>query len=116
MSRQRWQRTVAVLAGFLSVAILSFGTDHMLSPAWGALALSYRLFYGVIGGYVTARLAPYAPIHHSVILGLVGFLLSAGAAIATIPLDIGPAWYPIALALIALPTSAAGGVLFAAKA
>jgi hypothetical protein len=124
-SRQRWRSAAAVLAGFLSLAALSLLTDEVLHllkvyPPWGpmrapglnALALSYRLVYGVVGGYVTARSAPYAPMHHAVILGLVGFLVSAAGAIVTIPLNLGPAWYPIALALTALPTSAAGGVLY----
>ena len=124
-SSQPWRRAAAVLAGFLSLAALSLTTDEVLHilkvyPPWGplrapglnALALSYRLVYGVVGGYVTARFAPYAPMHHAVILGLVGFTLSAVGAIVTIPLNLGPAWYPIALVLTALPTSAAGGVLY----
>ena len=123
--RQQWRRTGAVLAGFLTLAALSLGTDELLHvlrvyPPWGplrspglnALALSYRLVYGVAGGYVTARLAPYAPMHHAVILGIVGSVLSAVGAIVTIPLNLGPAWYPLALVITALPTSAAGGVLY----
>jgi hypothetical protein len=66
----------------------------------------------VVSGYITARLAPFAPIHDAVILGLVGFVLSVLRAIITIPLDLGPAWYPIALVLAALPTAAMGGVLY----
>jgi hypothetical protein len=101
-------RAVAVLAGFVSVAALSLATDQALHLTLGeshALALSYRLFYGVLGGYITARFAPYAPIHHAVILGLVASVLSP---IVTT----GPAWYLIALALAALPASALGGVLY----
>ena len=124
--RQPWRRIGAVAAGFLSVAVLSLGTDEVLHllkvyPPWGpmyapglnALALSYRLIYGVLGGYITARLAPFAPMHHAGILGIVAFVLSAIAAAGTIPMHLGPAWYPIALALIALPTAGAGGVLYA---
>jgi hypothetical protein len=123
--RQPWRRTAAVIAGFLSLAVLSLGTDealHILKvyPPWGplysaglnALALAYRLVYGVVSGYITAKLAPFAPMHHAVILGLVGFVLSAVGAMVTIPLHLGPAWYPLALVLTALPTAAAGGVLY----
>jgi hypothetical protein len=123
--RQPWRRTGAVLAGFLTLTALSLGTDELLHvlriyPPWGplqspglnALALSYRLAYAVAGGYVTARLAPYAPIHHAVILGMVGSVLSAIGAIISITFNLGPAWYPIALALTALPTAAAGGALY----
>jgi hypothetical protein len=125
---QPWRRTAAVLAGFFSLAVLSLWTDEVLHilkvyPPWGpmrapalnALALSYRLVYGVVGGYVTARFAPYAPMRHAVILGLVGIVLSAVGAIVTIPLHLGPAWYPIALVLTALPTAALGGVLYCKK-
>jgi hypothetical protein len=114
--RQFWRRAAAVLAGFVSIAVLSLATDELLHvlkvyPPYG-LTLSYRLVYGVVGGYITARFAPYAPIHHSVILGMVGFALSAVGAIVTIPLDLGPAWYPIALVLTAFPAAATGGVLY----
>jgi hypothetical protein len=116
---QPWRRSAAVLAGFASIAVLSLATDELLHVLKvyppNALALSYRLVYGVLGGYITARFAPYAPIHHSVILGMVGFVLSAAAAVLTIPLDPGPAWYPVALVLTALPTAAAGGVLYSKK-
>jgi hypothetical protein len=111
--RQRWRRTGAVLAGFLTFAALSLGTDEILhAHSMNALELSYRIAYSVLGGYVTARLAPYAPIYHAVILGMVGFVLSAVGAIVTISLNLGPAWYPIALAVTAFPTAAAGGVLY----
>jgi hypothetical protein len=33
------------------------------------LALVYRTVYGILGGYVTARLAPRAPMRHALILG-----------------------------------------------
>jgi hypothetical protein len=96
------RRTGAIAAGFLTLAILSLATDQVLHHP--LLALSCRLFYGVIGGYVTARLAPYAPMHHTVILGLASFVFSA----ITVP------WYPIVL-LLTLPAAAAGGVLYCAQ-
>lgn len=43
------------------------------------------------------------------VLGLVLCLLGA---IAMIPKELGPAWYPIALTISAVPTSWLGGVLF----
>lgn len=126
--RHPWRRADAVLAGFLSVAVLSLATDealHLLKvyPPWGplrapglnALALSYRLVDGVVGGYITAKFAPYAPIHHSVILGMAGTIASAAGAIVTVPLNLGPTWYPIALLLTALPCAALGGILYTAN-
>jgi hypothetical protein len=119
--------TWAVLAGILAVVVLSLGTDQVLHvlhvyPPWGdtmyepslnLLALSYRLVYTVFGSYLTARLAPRAPMRHVWIYGAIGLVLGTVGAIATIPLHLGPAWYPIALAVTALPCAWVGGVLYA---
>lgn len=113
----------AIFAGFVTVVALSLGVDQLLHvlqvyPPWGqpmwdhrlnALALSYRLVIGVLGSYVTARLAPYAPMRHATIGAAIGFVLSAMGAIAAINMAIGPAWYPIALALSTWPTAWLGG-------
>lgn len=116
----------AVLLGFVAVVVLSLATDQILHvlkvyPPWGqpmhdpgdnALALAYRCVYGVVGGYLTARFAPRAPMRHALILGAIGTVVGAAGAAATIPMNLGPAWYPIALALSGLPTSWVGGRLF----
>lgn len=120
----------AVVAGIVVVFVLSLGTDQLLHvfqvyPPWGqpmhepglnALALSYRLVYGVVGGYVTAALAPRNPVRHAIILGVIGFVLSALGAVGAIMMKAGPAWYPIALAVTALPCAWLGGILFRNKA
>jgi len=86
---------LAVLSGFLAVAVLSLGTDqvlHMLNvyPPWGEpmwspwlnlLALGYRTVYTVFGGYLTISVA-----------------------------DLGPAWYPVLLAVLSFPSVWIGGV------
>jgi hypothetical protein len=117
---------VAVLAGFFSVAGLSLGTDQLLHtldiyPPWGepmydtglnALALSYRLVYTVLGGFITARLAPSSVMRHVNVLGLIGLLAgTAGAVTAIIAADLGPNWYPIAIAVTAYPLTWLGGRL-----
>ncbi|MGH7497878.1 MAG: hypothetical protein ACREL3_03390 [Gemmatimonadales bacterium] len=115
----------AVLAGFVAVVVLSLGTDQVLHvfgvyPPWGEpmhdpglnlLALSYRTVYAVAGSYVTARLAPHSPMGHAMAVGILGLVVGTAGAVATIPMDLGPAWYPIALALSALPCAWLGGVL-----
>jgi hypothetical protein len=84
----------------------------MYDPALNLLALSYRIVYTVLGGYITARFAPHSPMRHVWVYGFIGFALGLAGAIATIPMNLGPAWYPIAIALTALPCAWLGGVLY----
>lgn len=120
-----WRSVRALLAGFLAVVVLSLLTDQVLHllkiyPPWGpmreprlnALALAYRIVYGILGGYLTARFAPERPMLHALLGGLIGLVLSAAGAIVTIPMDLGPVWYPIALAVTAVPCAWIGGLLF----
>jgi hypothetical protein len=118
--------TLAVLVGFISVAVLSLATDQLLHvlqvyPPWGEpmfepglnfLALSYRVVYSVMGGWLTARLSPHSPMRHVVVLGIIGLIAGTAGAVAALSLaDLGPKWYPIALAVTAFPTVWLGGVL-----
>jgi hypothetical protein len=116
----------AILLGFVAVAVLSLATDQLLHvlnvyPPWGEpmhdprlnlLALSYRIVYTVLGGYIAARLAPRNPMRHATILGIVGLVISLAGVFATIPMKLGPAWYPIAIAVTALPCTWLGGLLY----
>lgn len=117
----------AVVAGFVTVAVLSVATDQVLHvlevyPPWGEpmwspwlnlLALTYRTVYTVLGGYVTARLAPRAPMRHVAILGVIGLVAGTAGAVAAITLaDLGPDWYPVALAVLGFPSVWAGGRLY----
>ena len=117
--------TLAVLAGFAAIFVLSLATDqvfHWLDvyPPWGLpmrdtddnlLALSYRLVYDTFGCYLAARTAPRNPMRHALILGAVGFVLSSLGGAAALMQDIGPAWFPILLALSSLPSAWLGGWL-----
>jgi len=124
---RRFGRSLAALFfGFVAVVVLSLGTDEVLHllkvyPPWSQpmydpglclLALSYRIVYTVLGSYIAAWYAPHAPMGHALILGVVGTVLGTAGAIATIPMDLGPAWYPIAIAVTALPCAWLGGVLY----
>ena len=123
--RRTWRSIGAIAAGFVAVFALSLGTDQLLHvlnvyPPWSEpmrdpwlnlLALSYRLVYGVIGGYIMAALAPYAPMRHAIIGGTIGLVLSSLGVIASLKMNMGPAWYPILLALSAIPTSWLGAVI-----
>jgi len=119
----------AIFAGFLFVVILSIATDAILHklgvyPDLGQyttdksllLATFYRAIYGVIGSYITARLAPSRPMFHALLGGCIGILLGTFGAVATWNRNLGPHWYPVALILLALPQSWLGARLFLGKA
>jgi hypothetical protein len=90
-------------------------------PPWGSplsdrlflLATVYRVVFGVVGSYVTARLAPNRPLRHSLLGGLIGLAVSIVGAVATWNRgpEFGPHWYPVALAVLAMPQSWLGGML-----
>ena len=126
-SPRRLGRSVAaVLLGFVVVFVLSLGTDQALHlvnvyPPWGQpmwdtglnlLALAYRLVYDTFGSYITARFAPHAPMRHAMAGGVLGLALCTLGAVVAMPLKLGPAWYPILLALSTLPTAWLGGMLY----
>jgi hypothetical protein len=116
----------AVLLGFVTVLVLSLGTDQLLHslnvyPPWGEpmhqpelnlLALAYRCVYAVMGSYIAARFAPRKPMLHALILGTIGFVLSLAGAAAAIPMNLGPMWFPLALVVTALPCAWLGGLLY----
>jgi hypothetical protein len=87
----------------------------MYDPGLCLLATAYRSVYAVLGSYIAARLAPHAPMGHALALGVVGLVVGGAGAIATIPMHLGPAWYPIALALTAVPCAWLGGVLYRSR-
>ena len=124
-----WRSLGAIFAGIIAAIIPTVGTDALLHaagvfPALGepvgngplALATVYRTVYGIVGSYITARLAPYSPMAHVMVSGLMGVAANALGMIAT--WNKGPAygshWYPTALTLLALPTAWLGGKLWLA--
>jgi len=125
--RNPWRSAGAVLLGFITVVVLSLGTDQILHvlkvyPPWGQpmyepglnlLALAYRTVYAILGSYLAAKFAPRAPMRHAMALGVIGLILStAGAITAITKYNLGPVWYPIALVVTALPCAWIGGALY----
>ena len=121
-----WRSIGALAAGFLVTAATSLGTDVVMHatgvfPGWGqpmsdrlfAWATAYRIAFTILGGYVTARLAPRRLMAHAVWLGVIGTLAATAGAAATWNAGpaFGPRWYPVALVLTAFPCVWAGGVL-----
>lgn len=128
ISSPRIGRSVlAVLAGLLLNAVLStamdvalsllgvfpplseYGQANSFSNSMLAVALVYRTLFGVLGCYVTARLAPRRPMLHALILGSVGFAIGVVGAITM--WNASSAWYAIALIAVALPAAWLGGRL-----
>jgi hypothetical protein len=126
MNNQIWRSIGAVIAGALTGIILSIGTDAALRatgifPAQGglmsnalfALAAAYRTIYGVAGAYIAARLAPFRPMTHALVLGATGLAVNIAGTVATWnngP-DFGPHWYPLSLVVLAMPTAWFGAKL-----
>ncbi|HSX00584.1 MAG TPA: hypothetical protein VLH38_06135 [Patescibacteria group bacterium] len=108
----------SILAFLAAVAVtfaLSYGTDAILvaanlmksnalpdSVAIVALIIAYRTVYNVLGAYIVAKLAPKRPMLHAMVLGVFG-IIGALSAMAAQP-DYSPAYYPVILALLILPS------------
>jgi hypothetical protein len=120
----------ALMAGIAAGVALSLGTDiglralgifsplgqRMASPLF-LLATAYRIVYGVVASYIIAWLAPNRRMHHALAGGVLGLAASTVGAVATWnKTELGPHWYPVALALTALPCAWLGGVLYLRKA
>jgi Co/Zn/Cd efflux system component len=118
----------AVAAGLFFIVMVSTVIDlilhavHVYPPVpepltdgTALLASSYRLVISIVGAWLTARLAPARPLKHAVILGCIGTVLGLAGVIATWNLNLGPRWYPISLAVLAIPQCWFGGWLYARK-
>jgi peptidoglycan/LPS O-acetylase OafA/YrhL len=117
---------LAGLAGILTAVVPTIAADALihatsLYPPAGEtigdapfiLATIYRTVFGLAAGYVTARLAPYRPMAHSLVLGAVGTLVAIIGTVVTWNKgpDFGPHWYPLALVVLGMPQSWAGARL-----
>lgn len=122
---------LAVFAGLLANAVLSTVTDLLLvaagvfpplsqfgDPAYFSdslllLALAYRTLFGVLGCWLTAKLAPSRPMAHSLSLGAIGF--AVGVIGAAVTWQTWTSWYSLAIIAVTLP-SAWLGARFARRA
>jgi len=110
------RRIAAVVAGFLLVLVGHTATDAALEaagvfpppgqpfedPVLLSIALGYRMAWQVAAGWLTAFIAPDHPMRHAMILAGLG--LSGAVAGAVMMWNVGPHWYPIALAVSVIPT------------
>lgn len=133
MNKQTWKSIGAVFAGLLGVVITTTFVDivlHVLhvyppmpdpqagtpvTPLTDGLALlasSYRVVITVAGGYLTAKLSPGRSLRDALVLGLVGTGLGILGAVQTWNLNMGPHWYAVSLAVLAIPECWFGGWLW----
>lgn len=97
---------LAVVAGFLVIGALAFGTGKLMQTTWPAqhdaagtptttLMMIVQLFYvgvyATFGCWLAARLAPGRPMLHALVLGALGLALNIPSAI--VMRDSAPAWY-----------------------
>jgi len=115
----------AVLAGLIFIFATHSGVDLLLeslgiftpttqrfeTPWMLVTATTYRTLLSIGGCFVTGILAPSRPMLHALVLGFIGLALSTAAAVVLIPMDLGPAWYPIALAVLSVPCAFVGGLI-----
>jgi hypothetical protein len=114
--RRLGRSILAVLVGIVVGVALTLGVDAILQQAGiipplggrlseraALLATGYRAIFNVLAAYITARLAPYRPMLHAMIGGWLGFLVALVGTAVTWNRDLGPHWYAIAVALIAVP-------------
>lgn len=126
----RWLKSVgAVLAGLLTVIVLSTAMDAVLhaagvfppadqrmeNPMLFLLALAYRGLFTLLGGWMTARLAPFAAMKHVYGLALIGLVLGGLGVVAQQVTDLGPLWYALAVAITGPLCTLVGGWLQARK-
>ena len=123
-----WRRSVlAIVAGLLANVVLStvtdllmvaagifppladFGRPKLFTDSMLLLALAYRTLFGVLGCYLTARLAPRRPMAHSLALGSIGFLIGTVGAIVT--WGTWTSWYSLAIIAVTLPSAWLGARL-----
>lgn len=97
---------LAVVAGFVLVGALAFGTGVLTAgiwptaidvdgnPATGTARVAQLLYVGVfavLGCWLAGRLAPSRPMAHALAVGVLGLILNVASAWAM--RDGHPAWY-----------------------
>lgn len=123
MTKNIFKSIGAILAGIITAGVLSALTDFVLEStgiftppeaglftAWMIIvAVAYRFVFQMLGGYITATLAPNHPLRHAVILGSIGTLFNILGALGGT--GQAPWWFFALLIITALPSTWLGGKL-----
>ncbi|HVG46347.1 MAG TPA: hypothetical protein VM890_16505 [Longimicrobium sp.] len=114
---------VAIVAGFLFIGALAFGTGAALQaagvfPAPGEpltdigpilLETAFVAVYAIAGCWLAARLAPDRPMRHALILGLLGLAFNVMGAVAA--WGQRPVWAVVLNLALVMPYAWIGGRL-----
>lgn len=114
---------LAIVAGFITIGVLSFGTNAALHAAGVLpaadqpifdtglllLTIAYVAVFAIAGCYLTAVLAPNRPMLHALILGALGLVLNVVTAASM--RGQFPEWYLAANVLLTMPYAWIGGKL-----
>ena len=116
---------LAIVVGFVLTGALNVGTNTVLSrvapemvpppgtPNTNTAALlvicGYVALFGVLGCYVTARLAPSRPLLHALIMGAIALAMSIPVTISV--WNDTPAWFNVYNLLAVMPYAWLGGTL-----
>lgn len=87
----------------------------MNAPGLNLLALTYRCLFDTFGLYLVARLAPRNPGRHLWTAAGIGFALATLGVLGSLSANLGPVWYPVALALSTFPCAWAAARLYARR-
>ncbi|HEX6371312.1 MAG TPA: hypothetical protein VF006_20505 [Longimicrobium sp.] len=114
---------LAIVAGFVLAGALNVGTNTVLArvapemvPPPGTpntnttalfVILAYVALYGILGCYVTARLAPSRPMLHALIVG--GLALAMSIPVTISVWNDTPAWFNVYNLLAVMPYAWIGG-------
>ncbi|HEY4127062.1 MAG TPA: hypothetical protein VGN70_03360 [Gammaproteobacteria bacterium] len=115
----------AISAGLLTLVVLCVITDAVLvklnllpSPdahrphtlAFLGVVIAYCTIYTLVGGYVTARLAPIRPAAHAVMMGVAGMAMSTFGTMHN--WQIGDGWNAITVVAEGIPLSWLGALVW----
>lgn len=130
MDKNLLKNILAVVVGFLTVFVLSVGTDVLMSVVgvypsltrpdlytdWMyGLSLAYACAYTVLGGYLTAKLSKTEPMRQVYILAFLGFISSVTGAYANWEMAKGHEWFCIAMVVTGPMFVYLGGWFFLKK-
>ena len=113
---------LAIVIGFLVIGAASFGMDAAIRSNMPGMfdaagrtdnvgMLLFTIFYvgvfAVAGCYLTARLAPSAPMKHALILGVLGLVFNIVGTVTQ--WATAPAWYHVVSLALVMPYAWLGG-------